>query len=70
MGGVLLHRPLPGNTVSRESVIVVMTVQQLLTQLTGLGLGGLDESDSQVVFKDGTPLTAVATDLTGKVILS
>jgi hypothetical protein len=70
MGSLLLRRALPGNTVSRSAVIVVMTVQQLLTQLTGLGLGGLDESDSQVVFKDGTPLTTVATDLTGKVILS
>ena len=47
-----------------------MTVKELLTQLTGLGLGGMDENDSEVVFKDGTPLTQVATDLTGKVILS
>ena len=47
-----------------------MTVKDLLTKLTGLGLAGMDESDSEVVFSDGTPLTQVATDLTGKVILS
>lgn len=47
-----------------------MTVSEMLTQLRGFGLLGMDENDSQVVFKDGTPLTQVATDLTGKVILS
>lgn len=47
-----------------------MTVTQLITQLTGLGLLGFDEQDSQVFFKDGTPLTTVATDMEGRVILS
>lgn len=47
-----------------------MTVGELETAIRDLGFGGFEDSDSEVVLADGTPVTSVTFNLLGQVVLS
>lgn len=47
-----------------------MTVGELETAIRNLGFGGFEDTDSEVVFADGSPVTAVSSNMLGQVVLS